>query len=87
VPEFEHRLLRAGYLDADAPFYSSTLFIQEGLYCYMVDERFPRLARAAIPSAIVDGSYSINEKAISIFRQDSNYLREILSRRAGVGNG
>jgi hypothetical protein len=84
VPEFEDRLLRAGYLDVDAPLYSSALFIQEDLCCYTVDKRFPRLARATIPTAIVDGSYTIDEKAISSFRQDGSYLRHILSMKSGV---
>lgn len=87
VPEFEDRLLRAGYLDADTPLYNSTLFIQEGFYCYIVEERFPRLARATIPSAIVDGSYTIDEKALSSFRQDGSYLRQILNVNAGAGHG
>lgn len=75
-----------GYLDVDAPLYNPTHFIQEAIYCYTVSERFPRLARAAIPSAIVDGSYTVDEKAIAGFRQDAGYLRQLLSMNAGVAN-
>jgi hypothetical protein len=86
VPEFEDRLLRAGYIDVDAPLYGSVRFVQEDICCYTVDEHFPRLVRAALPTAIVDGSYTIDEKAISHFRQDASYLRQILSMKPGAGN-
>jgi Putative PD-(D/E)XK family member, (DUF4420) len=87
VSELENKLLRAGYLDVDAPLYGTMHFIQEALYCYAVKEHFPRLARAVIPSAIVDGSYTLDEQAISGFRQDSGYLRKILSMNTGVAHG
>jgi hypothetical protein len=87
VSELENKLLRAGYLDVDAPLYSSIHFVQEALYCYAVGEHFPRLARAAIPSAILDGSYTLDEKAIFRFRQDGGYLRQILNMDAGVAHG
>jgi Putative PD-(D/E)XK family member, (DUF4420) len=87
VSELEDKLLRAGYLDVDAPLYSSIHFVQEALYCYAVEEKFPRLVRAAIPSAIVDGSYTLDEKAISSFRKDGGYLLQILSMNAGVTHG
>jgi hypothetical protein len=84
VPEFEDRLLRAGYLDLDASLYSSTLFVQDDLCCYRVEGNFPRLMRASIPPAIVDGAYTIDERAISNFRQDGSYLSHILSMKPGV---
>jgi hypothetical protein len=52
VSELENKLLRAGYLDMDAPLYNSINFVQEALYCYAIEENFPRLMRAVLPSAI-----------------------------------
>jgi Putative PD-(D/E)XK family member, (DUF4420) len=87
VFEFEDRLLRAGYLDVDAQHYGSMLLNRESVFCYTIDERFPRLSRATIPSAIVDGSYIIDENAIASFRRDGGYLHQMLRTKPGVTNG
>jgi hypothetical protein len=75
---FEEKLLRAGYLDLDATLYEATLVSQENLCCYIVRDDFPRLIRQSIPSAIVDGSYTIEERAISGFRREGGEFRIML---------
>jgi hypothetical protein len=64
---FDEKLLRAGYLDIDAPLYAETLFIRESIQYYAVDGNFPKITRQSIPTAIVDASYSIDERSISEF--------------------
>jgi hypothetical protein len=87
LQEFEDRLLRAGYLETEAPLYGSTLFSQESIFCYAVGESFPRLSRATIPPAIVDGSYILDEKSLSNFRRNEAYLHQTLSIKPGAAHG
>jgi hypothetical protein len=80
LAEFEDKLLRAGYLDIDSQLYRETLFMQEGFCCYSVDHDFPRLLRQEIPAAIVDGSYTIDERAISQFKKSEAEFRQTLNK-------
>ncbi|MBK3664787.1 PD-(D/E)XK motif protein [Bradyrhizobium diazoefficiens] len=86
VPDFDNKLLRAGYLDLDGQLYSSACFVQEVLYCYAVDEKFPRIAREDIPPAVVDGSYILDERALSSFRQGRDYLCQVVRMNVGAAH-
>lgn len=87
VPEFENKLLRAEYLDIDEPFYGDVGFVEDQLYCYAIRAEFPRITRKSLPPAVVDGTYTLDEKAISGFREDGDYLRRIVSISAGAEHG
>jgi hypothetical protein len=82
VSEFDERLLRAGYLDADAPKYSA-LIAQDSFSAYEVRDGFPRLLRSSIPSGVVDGTYIVDERAMIGFKQDKAQLRRLLKSATG----
>jgi Putative PD-(D/E)XK family member, (DUF4420) len=70
--EFSEKLLRTGYLDADAEFYASTRIVLADMHAFTVSMEFPRLIRAAVPNAIVEAAYSLDERQLTPFRMEND---------------
>jgi hypothetical protein len=83
VPEFEERLMRAGYLDADQELYGFTRTAIGELHAFGVSEGFPRITGASVPSAIVDASYALDERQLAAFRLAHDELLEALRQMGG----
>jgi hypothetical protein len=77
------RLLRTGYLDADAKHYDGLRPVMYELYGFTVADEFPRLTTSSVPNGIVDGSYAIDERSISGYRVDAALLRNIVRSMSG----
>lgn len=58
-------LTDAGYLDRDAPLYSSIAYVVRGIRCFEVSEPFPRLTESAVPNGVGNVEYSISLEALS----------------------
>jgi hypothetical protein len=84
VPEFEERLMRAGYLDTDQELYGFTRTALGELHALGVCEGFPRLTGASVPAAIVDASYAIDERQLTAFRLAQDGLSKALRQMGGV---
>lgn len=76
--EFNERMIRAGYLEIDAPMYSGLRYILHDLQWFGVTAGFPRLIAATVPVGIVDGTYTIDERSISTFRLDSSGVSALI---------
>jgi hypothetical protein len=80
TPDFEEKLMRAGFLDADQELYGVTRTALGDLHAFGVREGFPRLIRALVPSAIVDASYAIDERQLMPFKLTQQELSDALRR-------
>jgi hypothetical protein len=78
LPDFRERLLRAGYLELDHGLYESFRFALHEIYGFAVATTFPRLTMSSVPAGIIDGTYSVDERAISNFRLDTAQLRVVM---------
>jgi Putative PD-(D/E)XK family member, (DUF4420) len=83
VAEFGEKLMRAGYLDADAEVYGLMRTVVQDLHGFGVSGDFPRLIGATVPPAIVDAAYSLDERQLGPFRLDDGELRVTLRRMGG----
>ena len=84
VPEFEERLMRAGYLDADQELYGFTRTALGELRAFSVREGFPRLTAQSVPPGIIDSSYAIDERQLVAFRLTQEELSEALRQMGGA---
>ena len=84
VPEFEERLMRAGYLDADQELYGFTRTALGELRAFSVREGFPRLTAQSVPPGIIDSSYAIDEGQFVAFRLTQEELSEALRQMGGA---
>lgn len=75
VSSFDEQLLRVGYLDADAAQYTTGRLVLDDIRGYRIQGTFPRFTHSTIPVGIIDGSYTIDERAITAFRMESVQLR------------
>jgi hypothetical protein len=82
--EFTEKLMRAGYLDADAEVYGSTRTALQDFHGFRVYGEFPRLIGAVVPPAIVDAAYSLDERQLGSFRMDEGEWRGMLRRMGGA---
>jgi hypothetical protein len=80
MAEFSDKMMRTGYLDADAEFYAATRIVLTEIRAFEVREGFPRLTRACVPPAIVDAAYSLDERQLAAFTMESDELRALLCR-------
>jgi hypothetical protein len=78
LAEFNERIMRAGYLEIDAPMYETFRFLLHDLRWFGVSAEFPRLTAANVPTGIVDGTYMIDERSILQFRLESAGVRELM---------
>jgi hypothetical protein len=76
--EFSDKLMRAGYLDADAEVYGGTRTVLNDVQAFRVGEGFPRLTRAAVPAGIIDAAYSLDERQLGPFRISSEESRTLV---------
>ena len=80
---FDERLMRAGYLELDAALYGGSSILLHEIYGFDVATGFPRLTASTVPSGIVDGTYTIDERSISGFRLDATNLRIVMHAMNG----
>jgi hypothetical protein len=78
--DFADKLMRTGYLDTDAEFYSLTRTVLQNVRAFAVSAGFPRLIGATVPAAIVEAAYSLDERQLSTFEIGEQDLRELLRR-------
>jgi len=83
ISNFDDKLLRSGYLDVDKDFYDPLRFVLVEAYGILVREDFPRLTPSSVPSGIVDGTYTIDERVVANFRIESEQFDQTLRRMAG----
>lgn len=84
VQEFAEKLLRTGYLDADAEFYASTRTVLTDIHAFGVGNEFPRLVRATVPSAIMEATYSLDERQLTPFRMGNTEFRTAVRQMGGA---
>ena len=82
--EFADKLMRTGYLDADAEIYGSMTVVLNDIHGFRVREGFPRLTGATVPPAIVDAAYSLDERLLTSFRIEDEELRKLVRQMDGV---
>jgi hypothetical protein len=82
--EFAEKLMRAGYLDADAEVYGSTRTALQDFHGFRISGEFPRLIGAIMPPAIVDAAYSLDERQLGSFRIDEREWQGMLRRMGGA---
>jgi hypothetical protein len=51
---------------------------------FRVGEGFPRLTRAAVPTAIVDAAYTLDERQLGPFRVSTEELRSLVRQMSGL---
>lgn len=64
--EFDECLIRVGVREGDATLDLLRMQVQSNAY-YRVTDGFPRLTLASVPAGIIDGSYLIDERALSAY--------------------
>jgi Putative PD-(D/E)XK family member, (DUF4420) len=84
--EFTDKLMRTGYLDADAEIYSATRTLLNDMQGFRVAEEFPRLTTATVPPAIIDAAYSLDERQLAPFRISNQELRKLMRQMSGLPN-
>jgi Putative PD-(D/E)XK family member, (DUF4420) len=77
---FEEKLMRAGYLDADADLYGGTRTVVQEIQSFRVADNFPRLARDTLPPAIIEASYTLDETQLGAYRLNEHDFRTALRR-------
>jgi hypothetical protein len=80
---FDRKLMRAGYVDADADSYSSTRVILEDLHGLEISEGFPRLTATTVPAAVLEASYALDERLLARFRLSEESFAASLGRLGG----
>jgi hypothetical protein len=80
MAEFSDKIMRTGYLDADAEFYAMPRIVLSEMGAFQVREGFPRLTRACVPSAVVEAVYTLDERQLATFRMEPDELRTLLRR-------
>lgn len=82
--EFSEKLLRTGYLDADAECYASTRAVLVDIYAFTVSGEFPRLIRATVPAGIVEAAYSLDERQLTPFRMEHDDFHAAVRQMSGA---
>ena len=78
LAEFNEKMIRAGYLEIDAPMYVGLRYMLHDLKWYGISDSFPRLTAATVPVGIIEGTYTIDERSISKFRLDSSGVSALI---------
>jgi hypothetical protein len=81
--EFGDKLMRTGYLDADAEIYGGTRTVLNEMQGFRVEEGFPRLTGATVPPAVVDAAYSLDERQLGGFRISGEELHRLVRQMGG----
>jgi hypothetical protein len=81
--EFDDKLMRTGYLDADTEIYGSTRTVLNDLQGFRIREGFPRLVRTSVPAAIIDAAYSLDERQLTPFRIPREELSALIHQMRG----
>jgi hypothetical protein len=84
APEFTDKLMRTGYLDADAEIYGATRTILHHMQGFRVTGDFPRLTAATVPPAIMDAAYSLDERQLGPFCLSHDELRRLMRSMSGL---
>jgi hypothetical protein len=80
IDEFSERIMRTGYLDEDADFYAPTRVVLSDFHLFTVGHGFPRLTRAQVPPAVVEATYSLDERQLAAFRMTDEAWQALLRR-------
>jgi len=83
-PEFDERLLRAGYLDVRRDDDEVVRAVLQDVRGYEVRDGFPRLTPDMVPQGITEASYALDEQMLGPFLMDGNALRQFLGRMKGT---
>lgn len=82
-PDFDERLLRAGYARLDPEDDADVQVILEETRAYDVRQGFPRLTARSVASGIAEAHYSIDERAVASFRIDDKSVRDVMLKMKG----
>ncbi len=85
--EFTDKLMRTGYLDADAEIYGAMRTVLNDMRGFRVAGEFPRLTGATVPPAVIDAAYSLDERQLGPFRLSNEELRRLMRQMTGLPNG
>lgn len=80
IYEFSERIMRTGYLDADAEFYAPTRAVLSDFSLFKVGNGFPLLTRAQVPPAVVEAAYSLDERQLAAFRMTDDMWQALVRR-------
>ena len=81
IDGFSDKIMRTGYLDADAEFYASTRTVLSDFQVFFkIGEGFPRLTRALVPPAVIEAAYSLDERQLAPFRVTGEAWHALLRR-------
>lgn len=78
LARFNERMIRTGYLEIDEPMYAGFRFVLHDLHWYGVSAAFPRLTPSMVPTGIVDGTYTIDERSLTAFHLDISRVNELM---------
>jgi hypothetical protein len=78
--EFDASLIEAGYLDVHAVYYDRVFRVRDILWL-QVQDGFPRLTRATVPSGIASATYSVTLDACSRYVVGAEEARRVLLAR------
>jgi hypothetical protein len=81
---FEGSLCHAGYFDEHAESYTRQ-FLLKNTYCWPINNEFPRLTHANVPSAIVNVCYQLELQHLFPLSQDLSHYLSVYA--AGLTNG
>lgn len=69
---FEEKLIQADYQDKHATHYANRAYSERAIDIYQVDEEFPRLVEAALPTGITKVNYEVSLANCQQFKTDTD---------------
>ena len=82
----ENRLLEAGWLDGHRQQYDLERYTLTMRRCFMVNEGFPRITGALVPTGVHTVSYQVDLDACGAYQVDESLVRAFLAARPGGGD-
>lgn len=83
VPELDHRLMDAGYIDTHARLYDGRLLSVRAVRFFSVGGNFPRLRPSTVPHGVVAASYNVDLLACLPHEIDLNTFTSLLVSTVG----
>ncbi len=77
LQQFNSKILKYGYLDEAAEYYTAGYFIRDHYY-FKVSDNFPRLIKRDMPNGVVDLTYSVGISQCIPFAADKKTVFDIL---------
>lgn len=78
LQKFDEKLKKYGYFDEAADYYT-TGYYQRDLYCFAVDDGFPKITKESIPLGVVDLTYRVSIMLCMPYAREINAVFEILN--------